>query len=348
MTNKIKNDIFLQALRCNNNNARPPIWLLRQAGRYQKEYLLLREKCRNFIGFCKDPDLTTQAAMIPIKNYDLDAAILFSDILTVPDAMGLGLSFKQDVGPIIKNNISDMKDVNNIDTDSTIEKLNYVATAVKSLKHELAYKIPLIGFCGSPWTLACYMVAGQGSRDFIPVKKLLWQHPDILTALLSKITTVSMSYLEMQINSGADAVMIFDSWGGILDKNCFKNYSLNYIEAIIKYLRAKNYDIPVIVFTKGSSMWLDVIANSGCNAVSIDCNISIVDARSILPKNIAIQGNLDPTALFASDEVISSNVLSILRDSKSDPGFIFNLSHGINKFTDEKKVKYLVNMIKSF
>ncbi|MBT4804048.1 MAG: uroporphyrinogen decarboxylase [Legionellales bacterium] len=346
MTSQIKNKILLDALNCKAVE-RPPIWLLRQAGRYQEEYRKLRKTESNFLNFCKNPELTTAAAMIPINNYNLDASILFSDILTTPEALGMDLSFKDQIGPVFSNPISKAADIDSLDTDNCRQKLEYVATAVKTLKKELCNKIPLIGFCGSPWTLATYMIEGQSSKTHSKLKSFVFNNPALTHSLLEKLATSLTEQLELQIEAGADVVMIFDSWGGILSLPHYEEFSLNYIKEIIKNIKHK-YKVPVIVFTKGGNAWLPQISRSGCDAISIDWTLPLAAARESIPSNIAIQGNLDPSILYGDYAYIEKNVLELLGQHAKIPGYIFNLGHGIPKDVDPKKVKFLADLILNF
>ena len=339
---------MLKALRC-EDVIRPPIWLLRQAGRYQPKYLQLRKQAPQFMDFCKNPELTSQAAMLPIVDFNLDSAILFSDILTIPEALGMELYFKENIGPVFTRPIQNSQDIASLTQDNIMNSLSYVTESLQLLKAKLAGSIPIIGFGGSPWTLATYMVQGQSSKDFAQTKKFAFSQPKNMHALLQVLTDVSKEYLAAQIRAGADIIMLFDTWGGILSLPDYEEFSLSYMEQIISYINKEfSSKIPSIIFTKGGNAWLPQIANSGCSAISIDWTMPLTNARAILPSNIALQGNLDPSILYASDAAITTRVKQLLAQHANTPGYIFNLGHGIPKDAEPKKVKLIADIILNF
>ena len=283
----------------------------------------------------------------PLQRFDLDAAILFSDILTIPDAMGLGLYFSEGEGPRFKNPIRCSKDVENLAIPDPEQDLGYVMDTVRMLKHELTNKVPLIGFAGSPWTLACYMVEGAGSKDFQLIKTLLYDQPNVLHQLLDKLAQSVTAYLNAQIAAGAQTVMLFDSWGGVLTSKDYETFSLDYMQKIISGLTRQVADqrIPVIVFTKGGGLWLEKIATCGCDAIGIDWMTDIGQARKRLGPNIALQGNLDPTLLFANPQRIQQQVKHIIQAHGPTPGHVFNLGHGILPQTPPEHVQALIEAV---
>lgn len=342
------NSLFLDALYIKPVQ-RPPVWFLRQAGRYQSAYRMLRKQCPDFLTFCQQTELTTQAALIPIHDYNLDAAIVFSDILTVPAALGMTLHFLPEQGPIFPQPIRTNSDINALEIQDAIAKLSYVENAVLSLKKALNNQIPLIGFCGSPWTLATYMIEGKSSKTFQHAKSSLFATPELAHRLLTLLTDVSIAYLEMQIAAGADVVMIFDSWGGILSREDYQRFSLDYMEKIVNTIKTRYQNtIPVIIFTKGGNAWLDLISQTNPHAISIDWTLPIDAARAVIPNHIAIQGNLDPCVLFADHDTIQQRALAMLKAHSDKPGYIANLGHGILPTTDPKKVATLADTILHF
>lgn len=330
-----------------------PIWLMRQAGRYLPEYRKTREKAGSFLNLCKNPDLATEVTIQPLKRFNLDAAIMFSDILVVPEAMGLELNFIENEGPKFNNYINNHDDINKLNSnDITLENLNYVFKIIKNIKSELDIFRPLIGFSGSPFTLLCYMLEGSSSKNYLNVKRWLINSPKESHILLSKITDIVIKYLNEQIISGVDAIMLFDSWGGVLTEDLYREFSLPYLDKITKSLikTHNNNEIPSIVFTKGGGMWLEYIQTLETNAIGIDWTINIGKARQII-KNKVIQGNLDPVILAVGDKsAIRKEVKKIINDYKINNqnnlnGHIFNLGHGILPVTNPNNVEYLVELI---
>ena len=343
---KITNDTFIKAL-LKQDTDYTPVWLMRQAGRYLPEYRAVRQNAGGFMDLCRNRDFATEVTLQPIDRFNLDAAILFSDILTVPDAMGLGLSFVAGEGPKFDKPIQDENAVKQLAVPD-MEKLSYVFNAVASIKQALNNRVPLIGFSGSPFTLACYMIEGGGSRDFRLVKEMLYRRPDLLHRVLEINANAVTLYLNEQIAAGANAVQIFDTWGGVLSDKAFGEFSLQYIAKIIKGLTktdANGNPIPVIVFVKGGGLWLEQMADCGATALGLDWTVNIKDARQKVGDKVALQGNFDPFALFGTQESIEAEVARILADYGRGSGHIFNLGHGIHQLTDPERVKDLVNAV---
>ena len=345
----IINDVFLKTL-SREKTSYTPVWIMRQAGRYLPEYLETRKKAGSFLDLCKNKDFATEVAMQPLDRYpDLDAAILFSDILTVPDAMGLGLYFEEGEGPRFKNPLQNEKEIQKLDIPDVEEKLNYVFNAVKSIKDALRNRVPLIGFSGSPWTLATYMVEGKGGSDFLKIKKMLYNRPDLINHILKINTETVTKYLACQIDAGADVIMIFDSWGGVLAHHEYESYSLNYMKVIISNLNLLGYqETPKILFTKGGGQWLQAQANSGANALGTDWQTNLGSARKIVNDKVALQGNLDPAILLSDPKLIEKAVKEVLDDYGHGEGHIFNLGHGITQFTPPENLQALLETVRNY
>jgi uroporphyrinogen decarboxylase len=346
----LKNDTFLRAL-LRQPTDYTPLWLMRQAGRYLPEYRATRAKAGSFMGLATNPDYATEVTIQPLDRYPLDAAILFSDILTVPDAMGLGLSFAEGEGPRFAHPLRDEKAVLALH-EPDLASLQYVFDAVTQIRKTLNGRVPLIGFSGSPWTLACYMVEGGGSDDFRLVKGMLYDRPDLMHHILNVNAKAVAAYLNAQIDAGAQAVMIFDTWGGALADGVYQAFSLHYMREVIKGLKREQdgQKIPCIVFTKGGGLWLDEIANSGADAVGLDWTVNLAKARQLVGNKVALQGNLDPNVLFAKPAQIHAEVEKVLTSfGKPEPGtgHVFNLGHGISQFTPPESVTALVEAVHS-
>lgn len=326
-----------------------PIWVMRQAGRYLPEYRKTRQHAGDFLTLCKTPELACKVTLQPLERFELDAAILFSDILTIPDAMGLDLFFTEGEGPKFKNIIQNEHDIKQLAAIDPEVELKYVMDAIRLIKSTLNDRVPLIGFSGSPWTLATYMVEGGSSKTFQTIKTMMYNQPTLLTLLLDKITTTVVDYLNAQINAGVDAIMIFDTWGGILAHREYELFSLHYISSIVRQLKVKtnNHKIPVIVFTKGGGLWLEKIANCGCDVVGLDWTINISDAKKRIGNQVSLQGNLDPCVLYASTEKIRTEVKKILADFGAGNGHIFNLGHGIHPDVNPDHMKALIDAVHS-
>lgn len=320
-----------------------PIWIMRQAGRYLPEYRKVRASVKNFLTLCKTPELACEVTLQPLARFDLDAAIVFSDILTIPDAMGLGLHFVENEGPQFTQRLDSRQAIEALPIPQPEEHLAYVMQTIKLIQHELAGRIPLIGFAGSPWTLACYMLQGGAHKSFDRIKTLLYTDPATLTLLLEKLTQATIAYLQAQISAGVDVVMLFDTWGGLLSPHHYQQFSLNYMRNIIAQLTK-----PVILFTKHGGQWLETIADSGCRAIGVDWTKSISDASTELNGRVAIQGNLDPHTLLATPDVIETEVKKIMNAMKNYPGFIFNLGHGILPSVPPEHVKHLVDVVHAY
>ena len=344
----LKNDTFLRAL-LRQPTDYTPMWLMRQAGRYLPEYRATRAKAGSFMGLATNPDYATEVTLQPLDRYPLDAAILFSDILTVPDAMGLGLSFAEGEGPRFARPLRDEQAVRALAAPD-LAKLQYVFDAVTQIRRELNGRVPLIGFSGSPWTLACYMVEGGGSDDFRTVKSMLYDRPDLMRHILSVNAAAVAAYLNAQIDAGAQAVMIFDTWGGALADGVYQAFSLHYMREVVRQLKREHdgVKIPCIVFTKGGGLWLDEIADCGADAVGLDWTVNLGKARAQVGHKVALQGNLDPNVLFAGHEQIRAEVRRTLESfGKPDQGsgHVFNLGHGISQFTPPEAVTVLCDAV---
>tara|TARA_B100001057_G_scaffold358512_1_gene360662 strand:- start:2273 stop:3367 length:1095 start_codon:yes stop_codon:yes gene_type:complete len=343
------NDRFLRAL-LRQPVDRTPIWMMRQAGRYLPEYRATRKQAGSFLDLCKNPDLACEVAMQPLRRYDFDAAILFSDILTIPDAFGQGLYFEEGEGPRFRKVVRTPTDVESLPDVSITRELSYVFEAVVLIRRELAGKVPLIGFSGSPWTLATYMIEGGGSKDFRVAKQFLYNHPEAMHLLLQRLADAVIEYLKAQIDAGAQIVQIFDTWGGILTPSAYCEFSLLYMQRIIKGLKQKTEtdSVPIILFTKNGGQWLEAIADTGCHAVGLDWTISIQAAKARVGDKVALQGNMDPSILYAEPSVIRAEVKRILKDFGSGPGHVFNLGHGITPGVDPEHVAVFVQAVHEF
>jgi uroporphyrinogen decarboxylase len=344
----LKNDTILKTLR-GEKTPYTPVWIMRQAGRYLPEYRETRKNAGSFLDLCKNKDFATEVTLQPLDRYPLlDAAILFSDILTIPDAMGLGLYFAEGEGPKFERPLTNEKEVHKLDVPEVEQDLAYVFDAVKSIKQALNERVPLLGFAGSPWTLATYMIEGQGGTDFLNIKKMLYARPDLLHHIL-KITAESVSqYLSFQIKAGADAVMIFDSWGGALADNEYEPFSLNYMKVIINNLNIMGHEsTPKILFTKGGGQWLDKQLQSGADALGLDWQTNIKQAKAIVKDQVTLQGNMDPSILLSDTKAIEKNVMSILDDYGHGERHIFNLGHGITQFTPTENVTCMLEAVRN-
>jgi len=343
---ELKNDRFLKALLREPVDV-TPVWMMRQAGRYLPEYKKTRSLAGDFMSLCKNKELACEVTLQPLERYDLDAAILFSDILTVPDAMGLGLYFETGEGPRFKKIIRTEQDVNDLPVVNTARDLSYVTDAVSTIRHELNGRVPLIGFSGSPWTLATYMVEGGSSKDFRHVKAMMYNQPEIMHQLLDKLALSVIDYLNAQIKAGAQAVQIFDTWGGSLSDVAYKTFSLAYMEKIVAGL-IREYEgrkIPVILFTKGGGLWLPEMANAGADALGLDWTMDIGTARAQVGDKVALQGNMDPSVLYASADRIREEVARILESYGPGTGHVFNLGHGIHQFVGPESAKVFVDAV---
>jgi len=345
----LKNDRLLRALRREPTDT-TPIWVMRQAGRYLPEYRATRERAGSFMGLAQNPDYACEVTLQPLARFDLDAAILFSDILTIPDAMGLGLSFAQGEGPQFAHPVRSAADVAKLAVPDMDGELRYVMDAVRLIRRELDGRVPLIGFAGSPWTLACYMVEGHGSRDFARLKAMCWNEPVLAHRLLAVLAESVAAYLIAQAHAGAQALMVFDSWGGMLGPAPFREFSLRYMAQIVGALKAdaRARELPVILFAKGANASLAAMADSGCAALGVDWTLDLADARRAVAGKVALQGNLDPAVMRASAEVIRREARAVM-DSYGEPtGHVFNLGHGITPEVDPGHLKVLVDEVHAY
>jgi uroporphyrinogen decarboxylase len=327
----LKNDVFLRAL-MRQPTERTPVWMMRQAGRYLPEYRATRARAGSFLKLCMAPELACEVTLQPLDRFPLDAAILFSDILTIPHAMGLGLEFETGEGPVIRNPVRSASDVAKIGVPDPHTDLRYVIDAVSLIRRELHGRVPLIGFAGSPWTVGTYVVEGGSSKQFDRIKGMMYQEPATLHRLLDVLAKATQSYLNAQIAAGAQAVMIFDTWGGALSPANYREFSLRYMVQILDGLtrEADGRVVPRILFTKGGGAWLGEMAKTNCDALGVDWTTDLADARRAVSDNKALQGNLDPSALYASPEVIREQVARVLASYGRGHGHVFNLGHGIH------------------
>lgn len=337
------NDLFLKAA-FSEKTERPPVWMMRQAGRFMKEYWDIKNKY-SFLEMCKNPEIAADVTMLPVDLLDIDAAILFCDILVTGEAMGGDLSFTAGVGPKFANPVRTMADIDKLD-ENAISELQYVADAIKVIQQRLNGRIPLIGFAGAPFTVMSYLVEGGSSKDFKLTKLMLHNQPEMAHRLLAKIAKITADYLNLQIAAGVNAVQIFDSWAQALAWDDYKEFSHRYIAEIISNLNRK--DIPVISFCKGSSVFAPLMAEANPDVISIDWNVDLLDMKHRLPQNIAVQGNLDPHILYADKKVIKDRIHRLFERMRGENGFIFNLGHGIMPDIPFDNVKYAIEVIKEF
>lgn len=331
MSVQLSNDLLLRAL-SRQAVPRTPVWMMRQAGRYLPEYRAVRERAGSFLEMAKMPELACEVTLQPLERFALDAAILFSDILTVPDAMGLGLYFVEGEGPRFKRPVRTPRDIDRLALPDPHTELRYVIDAVSLIRKELAGRVPLIGFAGSPWTVACYMVEGGGSKNFARIKGMMYEAPDELHRLLALVAEATGAYLNAQIEAGAQAVMLFDTWGGVLAPAAYEAFSLHYMSRVVAGLirERERRRVPNILFTKGGGPWLGKMADSGCDALGVDWTTDLADARKLVQNRVALQGNLDPSVLYASPTVIAGEVAKVLDSFGNGEGHVFNLGHGIH------------------
>ncbi|HTV96820.1 MAG TPA: uroporphyrinogen decarboxylase [Steroidobacteraceae bacterium] len=345
----LKNDLLLRAL-LREPTPRRPIWLMRQAGRYLPEYRATRARAGSFLALCTNPDLACEVTLQPVDRFALDAAILFSDILTIPYAMNLGLSFEDGEGPRFARPVRCAADVAKLGVPDPGRDLKFVLDTVALVRRELGGRIPLIGFAGSPWTVATYMVEGGGSKDFACIKRMMYEAPATLHRLLAVLAQATCQYLNAQIAAGAQAVMLFDTWGGTLTPAQYVEFSLDYMAGIVEALtrEADGRRVPNIVFTKGGGAWLSRIADIGCDAVGVDWTTDLAAARAAVHDRVALQGNLDPAALFAPPETLRSAARAVLECFGKGPGHVFNLGHGITPGVDPQRVALLVETVRDY
>jgi len=342
----LQNDRFLRAL-MREPVDQTPIWIMRQAGRYLPEYRATRAKAGDFLTLCKSPDLACEVTLQPLERFPLDAAILFSDILTIPDAMGLGLYFAEGEGPKFERPLRDARSIEALGIPDPERELGYVSDAVRVIRKALAGRVPLIGFSGSPWTLATYMVEGGASKEYAHVKGMMFDRPDTLHLLLEKLAQSVVDYLNSQIAAGAQAVMVFDTWGGVLSRHNYEQFSLQYMQRIVAGAtrESEGRRVPIILFTKGGGQWLEAIAQTGCDAMGLDWTTDIDEARRRVGDRVGLQGNLDPCVLYASPDRIRGEVADVLRRFGHGNGHVFNLGHGIHQHVDPERVSVLVDAV---
>lgn len=344
---KLKNDRYLRSL-LRQPVDKTPVWVMRQAGRYLPEYREVRAKAGDFMTLCSTPDLACEVTLQPLRRFDLDAAIIFSDILTIPDAMGLGLHFVAGEGPKFTNIIKNAKDIANLAVPDMEDSLGYVMDAIRLTRREIDGKVPLIGFSGSPWTLACYMVEGGSSKDFAKVKGMLFDAPEQMHALLNVLAESVIAYLNAQIAAGAQSIMLFDTWGGALSASNYQQFSLAYMQKIVAGLTRENEGrlVPITLFTKGGGQWLELMAETGVDAVGLDWTTDIASARKRVGDKVTLQGNMDPCVLYASVDRVEQEVASVLAGyGKGKTGHVFNLGHGIHPTIEPEKMQRLVDSV---
>nr|WP_245941780.1 uroporphyrinogen decarboxylase [Arenicella xantha] len=346
----MKNDLYLRALR-GERVERTPIWVMRQAGRYLPEYRATRAQAGDFLTLCKTPELACEVTMQPIDRFGLDAAILFSDILTIPDAMGLGLVLEEGVGPVFEKPLRSQADIDRLTKTDAEQDLGYVMDAVRVIRKELDGRVPLIGFTGSPWTLASYMVEGQGSKEFRRIKGLMFESPAAAHQLLQVVTDSVIDYLKAQVAAGAQSLMVFDTWGGMLSTSNYQQFSLAYMDQIVKALKADpaTADTPVVLFTKGGGAWLEMMADTGCDGLGLDWTVDMADAKARVGDRVVLQGNMDPVVMNTGSEQVTDHAMQVLQaygnHAETDRGHIFNLGHGIQPHAKPDNMRALVETV---
>lgn len=344
---KLENDLYLRALR-RERTERTPVWLMRQAGRYLPEYRKVRAKAGDFMTLASTPEMACEVTIQPLERFPLDAAIIFSDILTIPDAMGLGLYFEPGEGPKFNNPITEAKQIADLPVPDA-EDLQYVMDAIELTTKTLNGRVPLIGFSGSPWTLLTYMIENGGSKTYAKSKALLYKTPELAHQLLDKLAQSIVKYLIGQIQSGASAVQVFDSWGGVLSPADFQQFSLKYMQQIVDGLKVAGFgDTPIVLFSKGANQNLNALSQTGCHGLGLDWTIDISDAKKLTGDQVALQGNLDPATLYAPDEFIRQAVKKVLDEYGSEPGHVFNLGHGMQPDMEPEKVAVLVDAVRTY
>ncbi|WP_018870996.1 uroporphyrinogen decarboxylase [Thioalkalivibrio sp. ALgr3] len=349
MAQELENDRLLRAL-AREPVDRPPVWIMRQAGRYLPEYRETRAQAGSFMSLCQNPELACEVTMQPLRRFPLDAAILFSDILTIPDAMGLGLYFETGEGPKFRDPVRSPEAIERLPVPDPEDSLGYVTDAVRLIRRELNGQVPLIGFAGSPWTLATYMVEGGSSRDFAETKRLLYGDPQAMHALLQKVADAVTEYLNAQIRAGAQAVMVFDTWGGALTPRSYREFSLAYMQRIVDGLIRENEGrrVPVTLFTKGGGAWLEAQAATGADGLGLDWTIEIGEAAQRVGDRVALQGNLDPSVLYAPEAVVREETRRVLDGFGRDTGHVFNLGHGVHPAIDPDRVAAMVDTVVNY
>lgn len=346
----MNNDLYLRALR-GEKVERTPIWVMRQAGRYLPEYRATRAQAGDFLTLCKTPELACEVTLQPIDRFGLDAAILFSDILTIPDAMGLELELEEGIGPVFNKPIRSTAQIQSLGIPDMETELGYVMDAVRTIKAALNGRVPLIGFTGSPWTLASYMVEGSGSKDFRRIKGLMFEQPEATHQLLSTVTTAVIEYLHAQVLAGVQSIMVFDTWGGMLSTHHYHRFSLDYMSQIVAELKRRHPDIPIALFTKGGGQWLEALADTGCDCLGLDWTVNLSQARQRVGDKVVLQGNMDPVVMNTTQAQVAAQAEQVLdaygQHDGSSRGHIFNLGHGIQPFADPDNMQTLVNTVQT-
>ncbi|GAA6139829.1 uroporphyrinogen decarboxylase [Arenicella sp. 4NH20-0111] len=348
----LKNDLYLRTLR-GEKVERTPIWVMRQAGRYLPEYRATRKQAGDFLTLCKTPELACEVTLQPIDRFGLDAAILFSDILTIPDAMGLELVLEEGVGPVFNKPIRSAADIDSLGIPDPEQELGYVMNAIRVIRHALDDRVPLIGFTGSPWTLASYMVEGSGSKDFRRIKGLMFESPESAHKLLQIVTDSVIQYLKAQVASGAQSLMVFDTWGGMLSTENYKRFSLSYMSQIVSAIKSDPLcsSVPIVLFTKGGGRWLELMADTGCDGLGLDWTVDIADAKARVGDKVILQGNMDPVVMNTGPEQVSEQAMEVLlgygNHGPNDKGHIFNLGHGIQPFAHPENMQRLVQTVQA-
>ena len=327
---------------------RTPVWIMRQAGRYLPEYQKTRAQAGSFLQLCKNKELACEVTLQPLRRFAVDAAILFSDILTIPDAMDLGLTFMEHEGPKFQKTVRDLASIEALNIPSPTDELSYVVDAVKLIRREMPAHLPLIGFSGSPWTLACYMVEGGGSKDFSHSMVLAYNNPDAMHLLLEKLSIAIIAYLDAQVMAGANVLMLFDTWGGTLTTSGYTKFSLSYMQNIIQQLKTKHPHIPIILFTKGGGQWLTLQTNTQCDVIGLDWTCDLAVARKLVGDKVALQGNLDPRVLLTSKDCIRQHVRAVLTSYGQGSGHIFNLGHGITPNVPPENVQFMIDAVHEY
>lgn len=344
---EINNSVFMRALR-RESVARTPVWVMRQAGRYLPEYRKIRAQAGDFMTLCQNPELACEVTLQPLRRFELDAAIVFSDILTIPAAMGLGLHFESGEGPRFRYPLGNQNDIDALPELVIEESLAYVMNAIRLIRQEMPAHLPLLGFAGSPWTLACYMLEGKGSKSFSKAMTLMQQQPMLMHQLLQKLCQTTIAYLCAQAEAGANALMIFDTWGGMLATPEYLNFSLQYLKAIVAGIQSHHPNLPVILFTKGGGQWLEQLAATGCDALGLDWTCSLNSARARVGHKVALQGNLNPKVLLESADTIKRDTKAVLESFGHGSGHIFNLGHGITPEVKPDSLKIMLETVHQY
>ncbi|MCH2189468.1 MAG: uroporphyrinogen decarboxylase [Gammaproteobacteria bacterium] len=346
----LKNDLYLRALR-GEKVERTPIWVMRQAGRYLPEYRATRKQAGDFLTLCKTPELACEVTMQPIDRFGLDAAILFSDILTIPDAMGLELVLEEGIGPVFNKPIRSQGDIDALGVPDAEQDLGYVMNAIRVIRGALDGRVPLIGFTGSPWTLASYMVEGSGSKEFRRIKGLMFESPESAHQLLQIVTDSVIQYLKAQVAAGAQSLMVFDTWGGMLSTQNYQTFSLAYMQQIVSAIKNDEAcnGVPIVLFTKGGGQWLESMADTGCDGLGLDWTVDISSAKQRVGDRVVLQGNMDPVVMNTSQQQVADHALEVLhgygQHQAQDKGHIFNLGHGIQPFAKPENMQALVETV---